>query len=291
MKIFQLITYIFILQIVSIHSLIGQESLNPTVMVIPFAKEGQQLRTVYERDDMLNLRVAVTKAKEAFDQQGIQTIDFRAKIKQLNMDDNVMAGNQSSVKQRVIELSGADVYVEIEAAVMEDADGSAVTVTATAFDAFSGQTLASDVATTKKYYTFNFERLSQKAINSFIKDFTKNIKGKFEDTINQGRVIVVNIGFDENAEIDLDEEMEDGSLLSDTIEDWIANNAFNGLYHLQGVTSTKIIFDEVRIPVKESSGRNYRITKFAAKLRSFLKKQGLDVTRDVVGTKVYITIN
>jgi len=291
MKIFQLFIFSFFFQSIGIQPVIGQEILNPTVMVIPFAKEGQQLRTVYERDDMLNLRVAVSKAKEAFDKEGIQTIDFRAKIKQLKMDDNVMAGNQSSVKQRVIELSGADVYVEVEAVVTEDPDGSSVTVRANAYDAFSGQTLASEVGTTKKYYTFNFERLSQKAIGFFIKDFTKNIQEKFKTTIEEGRVIVVNIGFDENAEIDFDEEMEDGSLLSDLLEDWIEKNAFNSLYHLQGVTATKMIFDEVRIPVKEESGRNFRVTKFAAKLRSFLKKQGLDVTRDVVGTKVYITIN
>ncbi len=291
MKIFQVIIFSFFFQTIGVQSVIGQSTLNPTIMVIPFAKEGQQLRTVYEKDEMLNLRVAVTKAKEAFDKEGIQTIDFRAKIKQVKMDDNVMAGNQSSIKQRVIELSGADVYVEIEAAVTEDPDGSSVTVRANAYDAFSGQTLASEVATTKKYYTFNFERLSQKAISFFIKDFTKNIQKKFNATIKEGRVIVVNIGFDENAEIDFDEEMEDGSLLADLVEDWIEKNSFNSLYHLQGVTSTKMIFDEVRIPVKEESGRNFRVTKFAAKLRSFLKSQGLDVTRDVVGTKVYITIN
>lgn len=291
MKVFQLVIFICFIHPLGFGSLKAQEVVTPTVMVIPFAKEGQQLRAVYESDEMLNLRVAVTKAKEAFDKEGIQTIDFRAKIKQLQMDDNMMANNQSSIKQRIIELSGADVYVEIEAAVMDDVDGSAVTVRAVAYDAFSGQTLASEVGTTKKYYTFNFEKLTQKAISFFIADFTKNIQRKFEKTLEEGRVIVVNIGFDENAEIDLDEEMDNGSLLSDLIEDWFEKNTFNGIYHLQGVTATKMIFDEVRIPVKEVSGRNYRITKFAAKLRSFLKKQGLDVSRDVVGTKVYITIN
>jgi len=233
----------------------------------------------------------VTKAKEALDAEGIPTIDFRAKLKQTKMDASVMAGNQSSIKQRVIELSGADIYVEVEAAVMEDADGSAVTVTATAYDAFSGQVLASNVGTTKKYYTYNFERLAQKAIDHFIKDFTENIRHKFGMILQEGRTIVVNIGFDENAETDMDEELEDGSLLSDAIEDWLGANAWEGLYHLQGVTATTMIFDEVRIPVKDQAGRNFRVTKFAAKLRNFLKKQGLEATRDVVGTKIYITIN
>ena len=266
-------------------------NVQPTVMVIPFAKEGEQLRTVYEHDAMLNLRVAITKMKEALDQENILTIDFRAKIKQVQVDDQVTSSNQSSVKQRVIEISGADIYVEIEAAVVEDIDGSAVTVTATAYDAFSGQVLASDVATSKKYYTLNFEKLTQKAISFFIKDFTKNIQQEFDKILKEGRTIVVNIGFNENAELDMDSEMVNGQLLADMLEDWMEEKAYNGYFHIQGVTATSLIFDEVKIPVKDSNGRNYRVTKFAAALRSFLKKQGLDVTRDVVGTKVYITIH
>jgi len=142
MKIFQILFFILLSSNLGAQS--SLEPQNPTVMVIPFAKEGEQLRTVYEREEMLHLRVAVTKAKEALDKEGISTIDFRAKLKQLKMDDNIMSGNQSSLKQRVIELSGADVYVEIEATTVEDVDGSAVTVTATAYDAFSGQTLTSE---------------------------------------------------------------------------------------------------------------------------------------------------
>ncbi len=291
MKLVQLLFCLFIFQSAMAQPKSLQASVGPTVMVIPFAKEGKQLRTVYEQDNMLNLRVAVTKVKDALDAEGISTIDFRAKIKQVQMDEQVMANNQSSIKQRVIELSGADIYVEIEAAIAEYTNGSSVTVTATAFDAFSGETLASSVGTTKRYKSYNFEKLTQRAIEIFIKDFTQNIRSKFEQAIKAGRTVVLNIGFDENAESDMDTETADGDLLSDLIEEWIENNAFNNSYHLQGVTATKMIFDQVKIPVRDTSGRNYRITKFAAKLRSFLKKQGFDVTRDVVGTKIYITIN
>lgn len=272
--------------------LLAQEtSVDPTVMVIPFTKEGEQLRTVYEKDDMLNLRVAVTKVKEALDQEGIQTIDFRAKIKQMQMDKSMALNNQSSIKQRVIELSGADVYVEVEANVSEYEDGSSVAVTATAYDAFSGQVLASDVGTTKKYYTFNFEKLTQKAIGFFINDFTKKIKEKFNGIVAGGRTVSLHIGFDENAAIDMDEEMDDGVLLADLIENWVEENTFQNKFHIQGVTATTMIFDQVQLPVKDANGRNFRTTRFAARLRSFLKKQGLDVTRDVVGSKIYITIN
>ena len=178
----------------------------------------------------------------------------------------------------------------LEAAVNEDPDGSSVTVIVNAYDAFSGEVLASDMATTKKFYTYNFEKLSQKAVSHFIKSFTKNIRQKFEAQLTTGRTIVVQIGFDQDAAIDLDEPMEGDTLLATIIENWISEHAHRNQYHVQGVTASTMIFDEVKIPVKTENGRSYRITRFAASLRSFLKKQGLEVTRDVVGTKIYITI-
>ena len=97
---------------------------------------------------------------------------------------------------------------------------------------------------------------------------------------------------DENSDWDMDSEMPNGELFSDEMETWFEVNAYNNYFHVQGVTATKMILDEVRIPViNPKNGRSYRITQFAAKLRGYLKKQGMDVTRDVVGTNIYITIN
>ncbi|MFK8007441.1 MAG: DUF6175 family protein [Saprospiraceae bacterium] len=295
MKIFTTIIFSLCLTVVSfgqVEEPMEKPLVHPTIMVIPFAKENEQLRTVYEQDKNLHLRVAVTKVKEAFEHHYIPTVDFRAKLKQLSNDKSMQIGNQSSIKQQVVELSGADIYVEVESSIIQDESGNSSTVTVTAYDAFSGQVLATDVGTTTRFYTYNFERLTEKAVNGFIKTFMYNIQDKFNQIVEQGRTVVVNIGFDENAALDMDSEMADGELFSDVLEKWFEENAYNNYFHVQGVTATKMILDEVRIPVINSkNGRSYRVTQFAAKLRSFLKKQNLEVTRDVVGANIYITIN
>jgi hypothetical protein len=53
-------------------------TIQPSIMVIPFARENQDMRKVLESD--INLRVAVTKVKEGFDKRGFSTVDFVAKI-------------------------------------------------------------------------------------------------------------------------------------------------------------------------------------------------------------------
>ncbi len=295
MKIFTTIIFSLCLTFASfgqVEKPVEKPLVHPTIMVIPFVKENEQLRTVYEQNENLHLRVAVTKVKEAFEFHFIKTVDFRAKLEQLSNNKIMQIGTQSSIKQQVIELSGADIYVEVESSITQDESGNSSTVTVTAYDAFSGQVLATDVGTTTRFYTHNFARLTEKAVNEFIETFMYNIRDKFNQIVEQGRTVVVNIGFDENAALDMDTEMENGELFSDLLEKWFEENSYNNYFHIQGVTATKMILDEVRIPVMHPiNGRTYRATQFAGKLRAFLKKQNLDVTRDVVGTTIYITIN
>src|SRR6218665_2279885 len=85
----------------------------PTIMVIPFTPTGQDLRANFESNELL--RIAITKVKEAFDQRGVNTIDFRAKLKQLNNSEALQGDQKKSIKDDVIAISGADVYVEVEA--------------------------------------------------------------------------------------------------------------------------------------------------------------------------------
>ncbi len=265
-------------------------TIQPTIMVIPFARENQDMRNVLERN--VHLRVATTKVKEGFDSRGFTTVDFRAKLKQLNNEKAMEIENQSSLKQEVIELSGADIYIETESSVNYSNSGNSVTVIVTAYDAFSGQSLSNKVGTSPKFYTKDFNKLTEKAVDGIIEDFLNVMQEKFNDIVENGRTVSINIGFSENSDYDMDSEFgEDEDLFSDVLEDWFGENAYKGYYHVQGVTATKMILDDVRIPLRDLKGRNYRASKFAAKIRKYLKSLELDCTRDVQGTKIFITIN
>ena len=117
------------------------------------------------------------------------------------------------------------------------------------------------------------------------------MQAKFDGIVKNGRVATLNISFGETAEIDMDSEIgPNGLLLSDLIEEWLETNTYQSYFHLQGVTATKMIVDELRLPFFDDRGKNYRPTKFAAQLRNYLKSLGLESKRDVQGNKVFITI-
>ena len=79
-------------------------------------------------------------------------------------------------------------------------------------------------------------------------------------------------------------------LLSDAIEDFVAANAYKGKYHLQGISTNKIIFDLVKVPVLGEDHTPYRISRFAVDLRNYLKPMGYDAVRDINGQNIVITL-
>jgi hypothetical protein len=122
--------------------------------------------------------------------------------------------------------------------------------------------------------------------------FLTTMQQSFNDMIANGRSIVVNVTFSEMSDYDTTTELgEDGFELRDLLELWMEENAYKNYYHIQGTTDKKMVFDEVRIPLKDpTTGRNYNINKFSMSLVSFFKKYGMQVDRNMNGGTLYITV-
>ncbi len=268
-------------------------AVQPTVMVIPFVKEGEGLRNIYEHQHAGPIRVSISRVKDGLDQSGIQTIDFRAILKQATSQEAMTIEQQTSIKQRVIELSAADIYIETETQVILTPKGNSVTVILSAYDAYTGMSLVNKLGHSPKFYTDNYEKLTEKALDTFLEDFTDALQESFQDMIQNGRSIAVDIGIAEDSQIDMDSEIgEANDLLSDVLENWFENNAMQAHFHVQGITATKMIIDEVKIPAIDIKTKKlYRPSKFAARLRKFLIQHNLQVTRDIQGSKIFITIS
>ena len=266
--------------------------LQPTIMVIPFVKEGEDLRYVLERDSSQHLRVAIAKVKNAFDTAQIKTIDFKSMIQRIDSDRILTHNSRNDLKSGVIIYSGVDIFVEVEAQVVETSRGNSVTVILNAYDAFSGNALANGFGHSPKFYTQNFEKLSEKALDTFLETFVVSTKLALKDLEKNGRSISINIGIEKGVKMDMDSEIGDsGNLLSDVIEDWLEKNAYQSRFNIQGITATKMIVTEVKIPKTDPvSKQNYRPSKFAKALLQYLESLGIECSRDVQGTNIFIIV-
>ncbi len=268
----------------------AQNNVQPKIMVIPYVKQGEDLRTVLEND--VNKRIAITKIKEAFDNRGFTTVDFAAKLKATITNNVMMGDNQADLKTMIIQQSGADIYVEAEVDVLMSPSGNSVKIIVTGYECSTGNSLSNKVGESGKFYTDDIGKLASKAIESIAEDFLNTMQVKFTDIVTNGKSILVIFGIAEDSQLLMSSEIgAQGLQLSDELEMWMEEHAYKNYYHIQGTTDRQMIFDDVRIPLKDpNTGNNYTSNKFALEIFKFMRSLGVQIQRDIKGNTIYITI-
>jgi hypothetical protein len=265
-------------------------TVQPKIMVIPYTKEGEDLRTVLENDE--NKRIAIAKIKEGFDNRGFTTVDFVAKLKAAKDNNVFTSDNQTDIKSQIIQMSGADVYVQAEVIVEKGQSGNSVKLILTAYEASTGNSLSNKIGESGRFYTDDFNKLASKAVESCVEDFLNVMQTKFTDIVNNGKSVIIDISFSQESQYKMSSEIGSDALpLSDQIEMWMEKNAFKNNYHIQGTTELRMILDDVKIPLKDqATGNNYNPNKFALEIFKFFKGLGLQPSKDVKGNTIYFTI-
>lgn len=296
MKNYQLKIVAFLLLVLSAPKLSSQvntssqiQTVQPKIMVIPYVKEGEDLRTILESD--INKRIALTKIKESFDTRGFTTVDFVARLKSAKDNNIFTSDNQTDIKDQIVQMSGADIYVQAEVDINKTGSGNSVDLLLTAFEVSTGNSLSNKVGQSGKFYTDDFGKLTSKAVESVSEDFLNVMQTKFTDIVNNGKSINMDISFAQGSSQKMSSEIAPENLpLSDQIEMWMENNAYKNNYHIQGTTDLRMIFDDVRIPLKDQNGKNYNTNKFALEIFKFFRALNLQVDKDIKGNTIYITI-
>lgn len=274
-------------------SIVAQTVVQPKIMVIPYTKEGENIRTILEADE--NKRIVLTKIKEAFDERGVSTIDFVAKLKAMESGNVFNLENKQDAKSLIIDMSGADIYVEAEIVCQQGHTSgrveSRVKIVLTAYESATGASLANKVGESGTFYTQDIGKLGMKAITSCADDFLRVMQSKFSDIAENGRSLMLQIGFDENSQYTMESEVgSQGLLLQDEIELWVEEHSHNGNYHLQGVSPMKMVFDDIKLPLTDETGKNYSTSKFGMEILKFFRSLNLQISRSNRGSTLYITI-
>lgn len=259
------------------------------IMVVPYNKTDEDIRTVLEENPYI--RSAVAKVKESFDQRGWSTIDFVANLKAAESNSAFTMDRQSNFKSDLITGSGADIYVQVDTHVSTDESGTSINLILTAFESHTGASFSNKTGNSGRFRTNDYEKLIDRAFEQISEEFLNTLMVKTDEIREIGRAIIVHFNLDQDAEIDFDSEVGNGEFLNEAIEDWISLNAYQGRANLAGIVENKMLFDEVRIPLfDQESGRPYNPNRFANEIIRFLKGMNVTATRNVKGQNLFITI-
>jgi hypothetical protein len=248
--------------------------IQPSIIVIPYKTEGQKYRKILEDPNTgFQKRIAISRVKEAFDSRGFTTYDFEAELKKGETAGAFTADAQTDEKDVIVKNSGADIFVVVDINVEKGTSGTDVKIILQAFESATGRSLTNKDASSGKFYTDDISKLAGKAIDVMKEDFLNVLQTKFTDIVNNGRSVYIEFVLAQDATLTFQSEVgTDGDLLSESIVDWMSKNAYKNYAKKGGSTAKKIIYDDVRIPLKDqTTGMNYEIESFGRLIRKYLK--------------------
>jgi hypothetical protein len=262
----------------------------PRIMVVPRVNEGQDIRNILDQNEVL--RATVTKMKEFFDAKGFKTISFEAQLKAALLNKVFTTESQSDMKTMILQLGDPDIYVELDVNRISCDGASIARVNMNAFYTATGLSLASKVAESACNKA-EFGRLAEKAIELNAEQFLNTMNINFEELGKHGVPISIDISFSQNSNFSMSSTIKEkgGDELSDVLNDWMENAAFENQYNPPISTEKRMIVSDLRIPLKDqATGKNYNNQKFAKALQDFLKSINIPNKKDIKSGGIFITI-
>ncbi len=248
--------------------------IQPSIIVIPMKKEGEDFRKLIE-DPKLGpqIRLVISRVDDAFKSRGFITYDFMTELKKQNTTSTINDGSQLDIKDNILKNAGADVFVEADIVSKTSSSGTDVTIILKASETATGRKLASKDANSGLFYTDNIEKLAGNAIDKIKNDFLNDLQASFTDIVKNGRSIYIEFNIQEGVAINFNTEInDDGDLLSDAISTWFKKNAFKNYAKRKSGTKNQLIYDDVRIPLKDPETKlNFDIETFGSGLRKFIR--------------------
>ena len=268
----------------------------PTIMILPsdnwcmqryfmteFDNQGTKqnvpdYKAAFQEDTELGQ--VISKIGGLMADQGFPLKDAEQELKileQRTAEDNMTASSSSgaALNESPLDMlkkrAKADIIIQIWWKVNKESSGKSVSFTLDALDSYTGKRIASATGNGEASDDIVAELLL-KAVQANISEFQTRLNTHFTDLLTNGREVSIFIKTWDSWEYDLEEEY-DSELLTDVIDNWMAENTVSGRYTLTDATETFMRFEQVRIPLYDDKGRAIDSRKFTNELRKYLMKE------------------
>lgn len=267
--------------------------IQPSIIVIPYKKDGEKYKSLLQDPEKgFQKRLAISRMKEAFDSRGFTTYDFEGELKKAETAGAFSSSSQTDEKDVIVKNSGADIFVVVDINVEKGSSGTEVKMIIQGYESATARSLSNKDAASGKFYTDDIAKLAGKCVDNIKEDFLNVLQSKFTEIVNNGRSLYVEFVVAPDATINFQTEIgDDYDLLSELIMEWLKKNSFKNYAKKGGSTALKIIYDDVRIPLKrQDDGTNYEIEEFGKILRKYLRSIGVTASVEYPRGQMVITI-
>ena len=287
-------------------SLMGQAKL-PKLMVVPsdvWCHENGCMETMevmgeqvsypdYKRAIQTNrdLMAVIGKINTLMAERGFPLQDMSQTLRSIertNQENSVLRTKTSGASlaespvDRLRRTARADIILEVDWRINKNGPKRSVTYNLRGLDAYSNKQVAGAEGTGAPSFSAEIPVLIEEAVQNHMDPFTEQLRQHFDDLLENGREVVIELQIPDNGQ-DLDFESEyGGKELAEVIDEWMHENTVQHRYSKADGTENYLLFDQVRIPVYRPNGMAMDADSFARQLRNFLKAAPYNITTKVV---------
>ncbi len=267
-----------ILVLITLPVFVFGQAKKPSLMVVPSDLWCNQNGYMTEENSMGEM-VPVPDYRRAL----INNTDLLPVISRINglMADRGFPLKNLELRQR----AKADIIVQLTWTVNQTGPKRSVTYTLQGLDSYTNKEIATTTGTGEPSFTAELPVLLAEAVSSHMDEFCDRLQNHFDDLLQNGREISLNIRvFENSGDVDLETEY-DGKELREIIEDWVYENTVEHRFNLADDSEVYMNFDEVRIPLYDDRGRAMAASNFARELEKYLKGApfNIPIKRDNAG--------
>ena len=273
----------------------GQEK-KPTIMVVPsdvwcnqnsymtiFDNQGIQqkvpdYKTALQSDaDLLLVIGAINTlmADRGFPLKNLESV--LKSIEQRRIEDNVTVSNVSgaelaeSMLDRLLRTAKADIIMQITWTVNTMGPKKSVTYNLQGLDSYTDKQIAGAQGTGAPSFSAEIPVLLQEAVMTHMDNFCFQLQSYFDDLVNKGREISLDVRVFDTGEMDLETEFN-GMELTEIIDEWMSANTVNHAFNKAEATENFIQYEQVRIPLYKTNGAIMDAESFLRNLRNYLRQ-------------------
>jgi len=267
----------------------------PTLMVVPsdvwcnqngymieLDNQGTKLRIPDYKSALqgnTDLLLVIGKINELMADRGFPLKNLESAIKTLQVsageDELLMSSSGAEINQspidKIKQVANADILLQITWVVNQMGPKKSVTFNLQGIDAYTDKQIAGASGTGQQSFTAELPVLLEEAVISHLDNFNFQLQNHFDDMFANGREIILRILTWNSWDYNLEATDFGDDELSYLIEDWVVKNSVKGRFNTSLSTENMMVFEQVRIPLFDESGRAIDARRWAGYLRKYLK--------------------
>lgn len=232
-------------------------------------------RAFQENTDLLTV---ISKINGLMADRGFPLKNMESALKTLESEsaENAMitsksgAGVAESPIDKLKKVAKADIIMQLTWSINQTGPKKSVTFNLQGLDAYTDKQIATAVGTGAPSFSAELPVLLEESVLAHIDNFNVALQKHFDDMFANGREIIVRIKKFDSWANDLESDYN-GKELNAIIEEWMTANTVKGRYSTSDATENMMLFEQVRIPLYDATGKATDARGFLKTLQNFLK--------------------